>query len=58
MVLEPFEVGVTNQVLSTNVTKESVHQTRIDKKMDTRSEQPDLSKIEVKIIKLEKALKT
>ena len=51
MVLEPFEVGVTNQVLSTNVTKESVHQTRIDKKMDTRSEQPDLSKIEVKIIK-------
>ena len=52
MVLEPFEVGVTNQVLSTyNVTEESVHQTRIDKKMDTRSEQPDLSKIEVKIIK-------
>ena len=51
MVLEPFEVGVTNQVLSTNVTEESVNQNRINKKMDTRSEQPDLSKIEVKIIK-------
>ena len=53
MVLEPFELGITNQVLSTpnKVTEESFNQARTDKKMDTRSEQPDLSKIGVKIVK-------